>query len=99
MSKEKPKFLAVHFDGDFLEHAAFVESEEEWALLTNLVSPGDHWNPVLIPIEIAAAALNLLTACEEIRSRAENERGDPRFLLRQIQEISHEIIIKVRSEP
>ena len=42
MSKEKPKFLAVHFDGDFLEHAAFVESEEEWALLTNLVSPGDH---------------------------------------------------------
>ncbi len=64
MSEHLPKFLAVHFDGDFLEHAAFVETEEEWAQLTCLVSPGDHWDPVLIPIETAAAGPNLLAACE-----------------------------------
>ncbi|KKK93460.1 hypothetical protein LCGC14_2692670, partial [marine sediment metagenome] len=34
MSEHLPNFLAVHFDGDFLEHAAFVESEQEWAQLT-----------------------------------------------------------------
>ncbi len=67
MSSEKPNFLAVHFDGDFLEHAAFVKSEEEWALLTNLVTPGDHWSPVLIPIETAAAAPDLLGACKEAK--------------------------------
>ena len=67
MSSEKPNFLAVHFDGDFLEHAAFVESEEEWALLTNIVAPGDHWSPVLISIEIAAAAPDLLKACEKAK--------------------------------
>ena len=69
MSEQLPKFLAVHFDGDFLEHAAFVESEQEWAQLTCLVSPGDHWDPVLIPIETAAAAPALLTACEKVRDR------------------------------
>jgi len=65
MSEQLPKFLAVHFDGDFLEHAAFVESEQEWAQLTCLVSPGDHWDPVLIPIKTAAAAPWLLDACEK----------------------------------
>ncbi len=73
MSLEKPNFLAVHFDGDFLEHAAFVESEEEWALLTNLVTPGDHWSPVLIPIETAAAAPDLLKACEKMLIIMEDE--------------------------
>ena len=73
MSLEKPKFLAVHFDGDFLEHAAFVESEEEWALLTNLVIPGDHWSPVLIPIETAAASPWLLTACKKALIVMEDE--------------------------
>ena len=65
MSEQLPNFLAVHFDGDFLEHAAFVETEEEWAQLTCRVIPGDHWDPVLIPIETAAAAPELLKACEE----------------------------------
>lgn len=67
MSEHLPKFLAVHFDGDCLEHAAFVESEQEWAQLTCLVSPGDHWDPVLIPIQTAAAAPNLLAACQEAK--------------------------------
>ena len=65
MSEQLPKFLAVHFDDDFLEHAAFVETEEKWAQLTCNVSPGDHWDPVLIPIKTAAAAPWLLKACEE----------------------------------
>ena len=65
MSEQLPKFLAVHFDGDFLEQASFVESEQEWAQLTCRVSPGDHWDPVLIPIETAAAAPDLLAACKD----------------------------------
>lgn len=66
---ETPKFLAVHFDGDYLEHAAFVNTEKEASQLTCRISPGDHWSPVLIPIETAAAAPDLLTACNGLLSR------------------------------
>ena len=96
MSKEKPKFLAVHFDGGFLEHAAFVESEEEWALLTNLVAPGDHWSPVLIPIEIAAAAPWLLKALEEIVERARSGNSNRALLLGLIHEAALDAIEKVK---
>ncbi len=73
MSEHTPKFLAVHFDGDYLEHAAFVNSEEEASQLTCLVSPGDHWSPVLIPIETAAAAPYMLTALQMIVAVADDD--------------------------
>lgn len=73
MNLEKPKFLAVHFNGDFLEHAAFVESEEEGELLSCLVRPGDHWDYILIPIETAAVAPWLLTACKMALEIIEDE--------------------------
>ncbi len=61
-----PKFLMAHFDGDYLEHVAFVDTEEEASQLTCLVSPGDHWSPVLIPIATAATAPELLEICERV---------------------------------
>lgn len=65
---ETPKFLAVHFDGDYLEHAAFVNSEKEGAQLTCHIAPGDHWDYVLIPIETAAVADELLAGCQATTS-------------------------------
>ncbi len=76
MSEQLPKFLAVHFDGDCLEHAAFVNTEKEASQLTCLVAPGDHWSPVLIPIETAVAAPDLLDACKMCFTACYMNTGD-----------------------
>lgn len=67
MSKELPKFLVVHFDGDFLEHAEFANSEQEAEEISCAVRPGDHWDMVRIPIETAAASPDLLDLIMRIK--------------------------------
>ncbi len=68
MSKT-PKFLVVHFNGDFLEHAAFAATAQETEEISCSFRNGaDHFDMRCIPIETAAAAPALLEACQNIEA-------------------------------
>ena len=76
-----PKFLVVHFNGDFLEHAAFAATAQETEEISCSFRNGaDHFDMRCIPIETAAAAPELL---EALQGDEENCIPNPQTILSQ----------------